>query len=292
MRYRRFHDPKEFYEVAFPILLKHEAQNAIPLGNVVLGKQGGEKEGWRNPESWYMATVADQAGKVALVALMTPPFNLTLYETDNVPQGEALRCLCDNLIAEGVGLPGVISENGLAGRFAELYTKRMGMGYATHKNLRIYTLERVDPRVPWVGALRRAEKRDLYFLPYWRHGFTVECGLESETLQDAAKQVERAMARQALYVLEDGGMPVSMAMALREMKNGRCVGMVYTPPYLREKGYASSCVAQVSQAVLDMGYAYVSLFTDLSNPISNSIYQKIGYRPLCDYRELRFDQGG
>ncbi len=30
------------------------------------------------------------------------------------------------------------------------------------------------------------------------------------------------------------------------------------------------------------------LFTDLSNPTSNSIYQKIGYRPVCDFTEYIF----
>lgn len=79
-----------------------------------------------------------------------------------------------------------------------------------------------------------------------------------------------------------------MASALREIITGRCIGMVYTPPYFRKSGYASSCVAQVSKLVLDMGYKYASLFTNLANPISNSIYQKIGYKPICDYNELVF----
>jgi len=89
-------------------------------------------------------------------------------------------------------------------------------------------------------------------------------------------------------VPEDGGVPVSMAAAVREMITGRCIGMVYTPPYYRNHGYAMSCVAQVSQRILDEGYAYASLFTDLANPVSNSIYQRIGYRPVCDYNEMAF----
>jgi predicted GNAT family acetyltransferase len=30
------------------------------------------------------------------------------------------------------------------------------------------------------------------------------------------------------------------------------------------------------------------LFTDLANPTSNSIYQKIGYRPVFDICEIEF----
>jgi predicted GNAT family acetyltransferase len=34
--------------------------------------------------------------------------------------------------------------------------------------------------------------------------------------------------------------------------------------------------------VLDQGAASVVLFTDLANPISNSLYIKLGYRPVED----------
>jgi predicted GNAT family acetyltransferase len=38
----------------------------------------------------------------------------------------------------------------------------------------------------------------------------------------------------------------------------------------------------VSQQALDAGAAEVLLFTDLANPVSNSIYQRIGYRAVED----------
>ena len=66
---------------------------------------------------------------------------------------------------------------------------------------------------------------------------------------------------------------------------------VYTPPAYRRRGYATANVAAVSQRALEAGHAYCCLFTDLANPISNSIYQKIGYRPICDFAEYRFDSG-
>jgi predicted GNAT family acetyltransferase len=42
--------------------------------------------------------------------------------------------------------------------------------------------------------------------------------------------------------------------------------------------------------LLDQGKQFTSLFTDLSNPTSNSIYQKIGYQPVCDFDLYRFSQ--
>jgi predicted GNAT family acetyltransferase len=57
---------------------------------------------------------------------------------------------------------------------------------------------------------------------------------------------------------------------------------------LRGRGYAGACTAAVSQTILDGGAQFCTLFTDLSNPTSNGIYQRIGYRPVCDYTEYTF----
>jgi predicted GNAT family acetyltransferase len=91
-----------------------------------------------------------------------------------------------------------------------------------------------------------------------------------------------------MYILEDGGVPVSMAGSSRQLPRGRAVGPVYTPPYLRGRGYATASVALLSRIILEKGNDYCALFTDLANPVSNSIYQKIGYQPICDFREIKF----
>jgi GNAT superfamily N-acetyltransferase len=69
------------------------------------------------------------------------------------------------------------------------------------------------------------------------------------------------------------------------------VGPVYTPPELRGHGYASAVTAAVSRQALDAGAAQVLLFTDLANPVSNAIYQRIGYRPVEDRTVLAFSAG-
>jgi uncharacterized protein len=71
--------------------------------------------------------------------------------------------------------------------------------------------------------------------------------------------------------------------------NGIRISPVYTPPEHRRKGYAISCVATLSQMLLDKGNKYCFLFTDLANPTSNSIYQKIGYQPICDFSNYWFE---
>jgi predicted GNAT family acetyltransferase len=70
------------------------------------------------------------------------------------------------------------------------------------------------------------------------------------------------------------------------------VAPVYTPADHRRQGWASAVTAAVSQAVLDEGAREVVLFTDLANPTSNSIYQRLGYRPMTDRAVLRFEPAG
>jgi len=40
--------------------------------------------------------------------------------------------------------------------------------------------------------------------------------------------------------------------------------------------------------MLDAGYHFCTLFTDLANPTSNHIYQAIGYQPVCDTDEYDY----
>ncbi|MFO7545350.1 MAG: GNAT family N-acetyltransferase, partial [Trueperaceae bacterium] len=58
----------------------------------------------------------------------------------------------------------------------------------------------------------------------------------------------------------------------------------------RRRGYATALVAAVTQAMLDEGRRFCSLFTDLANPTSNAIYQRIGYRPVSDVAVIDFER--
>jgi uncharacterized protein len=101
--------------------------------------------------------------------------------------------------------------------------------------------------------------------------------------ENAARSVEAG----DVFVWEDNTL-VSMATRNRPTRNGIAVSYVYTPPDQRRKGYACACVAALSQLLLDSGWKFCSLFTNLANPTSNRIYMNIGYKPVSDYSEYRF----
>jgi hypothetical protein len=126
MNMKIYTDVHEFSKDTHEVLMRHEAQNLIPLGNIIIGCEGKDKTDWRDPANWFMATVADSNG-IQLTAIMTPPHNLTLYATDNEINVGAVNCLID-----GLGnriIPGVMTEKALAETFAKAYTSLKGMNY-------------------------------------------------------------------------------------------------------------------------------------------------------------------
>jgi GNAT superfamily N-acetyltransferase len=91
------------------------------------------------------------------------------------------------------------------------------------------------------------------------------------------------------WLWEQGGRAVSMTGVAGLTPNGIRIGPVYTPPDLRGHGYATSLVASVSSDQLSNGRRFCFLHTDLANPTSNAIYQRIGYERVCDSVVLAFE---
>jgi len=288
MDFTLYSDVRLFHDDTYDVMMRHEAQNIIPLGNIIIGYEGKDKTDWRDPANWFMATVSDDGG-ILLTAVMTPPMNLTLYATDNCNNDMALRCLIDGIDGAGAPVPGVMAEKSLAEMFAEAYSAEHGKSYRINKEQRIYELSQVSSDIPKLGKVRLATEKDMSFLPFWIEGFHYDCFGDPLVADSSVEKYSYQVSTERLYILEDDGVAVNMAKISRELQTVCAVGLVYTPPYFRGKGYASSCVAAVSQFGLDKGFDKCVLYTDLSNPTSNSIYMKIGYEPICDSLEITFE---
>src|SRR5262249_1260488 len=91
-----------------------------------------------------------------------------------------------------------------------------------------------------------------------------------------------------VLVWEAGGVPVSIACVTRQVAGMIRVGPVYTPREARGHGYASAVTAAASQRAPGAGAGEGLPYPDLANPVSNSIYQRIGYRPVEDRALLVF----
>ena len=91
-----------------------------------------------------------------------------------------------------------------------------------------------------------------------------------------------------LVFWEHDGAPVSLAGWAKPAAGLARIGPVYTPPELRGRGFGAAVTTAVTQAALDGGAGGVLLFTDLSNPTSNTLYQRLGFAPVTDWIVIRF----
>lgn len=274
----RYSSAMDFLHTASPLLLAAEAENNVMLG--VVGRLAHSNA--ELPADVYLATVNDDGQPVA-AAMMTPPFRLVLTDTNDT----ALCLIADDLQARSLRPPGVLGAAATARKFAELWSQQIGMPFRPGRNERIYRLNVVAFAGDASGGMRVTGFDDFEFLVDWWQGFYRDAAPEVDTSRIQAS-VETMIAEGGMVVWEDGGTPVAMAAAVGPTPNGIRISGVYTPPEFRRRGYATALVAQLSQRLLGSGHQFCTLFTDRANPTSNSIYQKIGYRMVCDVDEYDF----
>jgi uncharacterized protein len=280
---RRFDDPAEYYHHVMPFLLSHEAEHNLPLGIVTTLLKTDDR-----PFPPYLACVED-AGEIVGVAMRTL-HNVVLSE---MTDAAALNLIADDLHTLYSELPGVNGSKVLSEGFAESWQSVSDQRYHLARQLRIYRLETVQPVTDVSGEYCKAAETDRELLIEWVMAFGAEA-LDGTSREEAEQGVDLRLASspdfRGLRLWWDAGKPVSFAGYGGPTPNGIRIGPVYTPPEYRGRGYASACVAALSQELLDSGRKFCFLFTDLSNPTSNHIYQNIGYEPVSDVDEYRFEE--
>jgi predicted GNAT family acetyltransferase len=269
---------REFLERAGESLERAEAENNLLLG---ISKYYEINPGRTNVNPYFL-TVED-SGILFGAALMTPHRHLIISRIFD----PALVALTDYFLKESIPVPGVVGPKSTTRLFAEHWKNRTGKGSRVKMSQGLYACERVVVEVYSRGHLRPAMESDEALLVQRSAEFCREAGIEDE-IESTKARIPSDIANQSLYVW-DNDQVVSMAIVQRETVSGICVSMVYTPPHLRSQGYATSCVAALTQRMLDSGKKFCCLYTDLTNPTSNAIYQKIGYEPVCDSEDLVFE---
>ena len=282
MHLTRFSSATEFAARAEAFLLQREAQHNLPLGltsSLIVNPN-------LYPSQPYFAVVEDR-GKVITAAVMTPPYRLVLCLTES---REALALIAHDVRGVRPDLPGVIGPVPVSLHFAETWQSLTGAAFRRGMAERIYKLDKVNPVTGVSGRMRRTGEADRMLLLKWVMAF------QQEAFGDVdAPAVERTVNNMLTMPPEHRGtflwedpQPVSLTSYGGPTPNSMRLGPVYTPPEFRRRGYASACVAAASQYLLDSGRKFCTLFTHLSNPTSNHIYQVIGYEPVCDVDEYRF----
>lgn len=223
--------------------------------------------------------------KLVGVCLATPPFPMLLSPMSD----EAADAVANAMVARALLPYGIQGLAPVTQRVSERLAGAYGAVAHPAEHLRLFELRKVVPVLGVPGRMRVANAADTMQLVSWYAAFEREALAAERRMPNVGSLVQRLLAARVVFVWERAGELVAFAVKGREVGAGASVGPVYTPPARRGRGYASALVAALSQHILDEGKMYTCLFTDLTNPVSNRIYPKLGYVPLAEFKAYQVD---
>lgn len=276
----RHSDPMAFLAAAAPVLARDEAL----ASSYVAWATGLLRNPPAESELVYLATFAngDEVGAAVLRGLG----GLWIGASDPA----AAVAFAEDVFAQrresGPALQGIVGTMSACETFARTWRALTGRPHALRVQLRNHKLTRVETVPRPSGDARIATADDIAWVSTAQHDFITEIQLPESPERMRALVPER-IERGQFWIWDDAG-AVAFAGWTDAPPDAARIAPVYTPPHARGRGYATALVAALSQALLDEGRQRLFLITDLANPVSNSIYAKIGYQPQTDLFHFDF----
>jgi uncharacterized protein len=235
--------------------------------------------GMKRPEAarYWTALAGNAVVGVALQSPLDSLAHVTRMET------RVVAAMVEAIANAGISLPGVRGDAATAASFAGQWAERLICAVKPYQANRLYQLCELAEAPSVSGQLQQALPADRTLMLAWTCGFHEETG---ELPKDIESQVDLALGLQQLWLWNDGQRR-AMAWTREPVAGVVRVSRVYTPLAQRKRGYAQACVHALSKQLRDHHYQPI-LYTDLSNPTSNAIYRRIGYRALAEVLRYRF----
>ncbi|WP_430476981.1 GNAT family N-acetyltransferase [Bacillus cereus] len=257
-----------FKEDVTPFLEKNEQENNLILGVLQMIQ-----------EPIFMG-VAKQEEEIAVAFLQTEEKKQIIVATSEIAEEDIVE-LAKKLTKVYPDVPGLIGNKKIVPKLAEEIAMLEQKKTTVAMEQGIYELKQVKKKWNGDGIFREVSSDELPLIEQWIYQFCEDVKLP--TTKEEAKQTAHTLINNSrLFGLEVDGKLVSVAAKTRPTNNNITVNFVYTPKEARKKGYASNCVAALSQHLLDEGYKTTTLYTDLANPTSNKIYKEIGYEQIME----------
>ncbi|WNG90715.1 GNAT family N-acetyltransferase [Mycobacterium sp. ITM-2016-00318] len=275
MKIRLHRSADDFRDIAEPLYRRDPVGNTIELTLLRSNRLGDDA---------LLVTIADHGTPVG-AALQTPPYPLACNGIPNAANG-ALAIEVARIRPE---LNGARGSRDATMPFAEAWHAVTGQRGRVTTEERLYRLGALQRPSGVSGGYRDATDADLEVLIDWVERFFVETFSHHRDRAAGRRFVESAKAAGDRFVLwDDGGTPVSMAMLRAPAAGVSRIGPVFTPRGSRGRGYGSAVTAAASELARRDRVGEVVLFADLANPISNGIYQAIGFEAVTDSVRVEF----
>lgn len=258
---------EDFLKTCGGFLEQSPAEHNVILSMCDAARKSGDAMGMR------YTSLLDEEGLVVASAQM-PSRNIVLSRA----RENDIRALAENLAAQNAAFPGIVGPSDVAATFAEAWSQLTGRKSVEYMDQIIYSLSKVVMPAPIDGEFRAARLDEKPTFARWMAAFAKDTLPKAEHLDEksADAKAEELIRDGRLYAWVVGGKPVAQAAVTGTDKVAR-INAVYTPPEARGMGYASAVVAHLSRKMLDEGKTLCCLYADARNPVSNSIYRKIGY---------------
>ncbi|MYL69605.1 GNAT family N-acetyltransferase [Halobacillus litoralis] len=267
------HDPGKFLERVEPLLLAKEAENNLPLGILDRLKNSQGKE------ACHLISFQEN-GKPAFMSMRTPPHLWIIPSIDHW-EPDHIVTFVRYLLKEGHEVPGVLGERKAVEFFIREWKRLTGQEAELQMEQGIFRLDQLKMIRRQRGHLIEADASHQFLVEKWLEQYGKETG-EAHVGGRAKELAESLIEDQRLHLWIVDGEAVSMASRARTTKNGATINAVFTPDQYKRNGYASQAVWHLTDRLLKSGYSFCSLYTDLANSTSNSIYKKIGYERIGD----------
>ena len=275
-------DVAEYLAAAGGFLRSRAAENTVQLAateTIRVRVRGPAAFGDEAPLfGWWAAP----GGPVTAAFMHTLPFGVTLTPS---PAGAA-AALAETFAGRGRFPAWVMADTTTAPSFAAAWERQTGHRPAFGRRSRLYRLRRLlppDPAPP--GRARVATAADSGLILAWLEAFGREADYYGgpalrRTLADRSATAASRCGRPAAGRSPWPGRPRPWPA---RPGSGRC-----TPPERRGQGFGGTVTAAVSRAAKDAGVGEVLLYTDLANPTSNALHQRLSYEPVSDSVQLLF----
>ena len=271
----------DFSVLVTPVLERNEEKYALPLGLCYRLQQTSQAE---QPKP-LMVSISSRVGELRASALRTSPHYLLVQSEPLCEQ--ALDLLANSLAERGFALPGVNGISDASDCFARSWERYASAAASLETRQRAYALRELKPQQTPLGKLTRAQPEQATLILEWLLAMIAETGPAN---QSAWTITEVSM------LIKDGNVclwcvgeePAAMAFFNRHTRRSVAISGVYTDAEKRGRGFATALVAAMCGQGLAGGREFVTLFTDAENPVSNAVYQRVGFYPVCDYHQYRF----
>jgi predicted GNAT family acetyltransferase len=172
--------------------------------------------------------------------------------------------------------------------FVDAWTRETGATAELTDTETLYRLGALRPPRGVPGWGRLADHDDTDLLVRWLDAFFADAfGAPSDPAARRRYLDEIVEERGRIVLWTVDGEPVSMARLHAPLAGMTRIGPVYTPPEHRGRGHAAAVTSMAAEDALRRGVSDIVLFADADNPVSNRLYQRIGFDTVTEH--LRFD---